>query len=250
MLSRVVLSIGVALALGVASVAAAAPADKPNTLTPAERKAGWRLLFDGKTTKGWRGYKKQEVPAGWQVIDGVLTLADKKAGDLITADQYDDFEFACEWRISPKGNSGIIYRVAETDGPSYVTGPEYQVLDEQGHADAKAAGGLHLAASLYDVYAPAKPAAKPAGEWNATRIVLKGSKVEHWLNGEKVVDADMASADWSERIAKSKWKSQARFAKEPKGFIALQDHGDRVEFRNLKVLVLSAKPKGAATKAK
>ena len=206
-----------------------------NALTEDEKKAGWKLLFDGKTTEGWKGYKKDKVSDGWQVVDGVLTLA-KGGGDICTVEEFADFEFQTDWKISPGGNSGIMYRVAETKGAPYETGPEYQVLDDEKHGDGK--NPLTSAGSIYAVYPPAKKVVKPAGEWNHTKIVLKGNHVEHWLNNEKVAEAEIGSEDWNAKVAKSKWAKVTSYAKETKGKIDLQGHGDKVEFKNIKILVL------------
>jgi len=206
-----------------------------NTLTEDEKKAGWKLLFDGKTTEGWKGYKKDKPGAGWEILDGVLTL-NKGGGDLCTVEEFADFEFVIDWKISPGGNSGIMYRVAETKGAPYETGPEYQVLDDEKHGDGK--NPLTSAGSIYAVVPPAKKMAKPVGEWNHTKIVAKGKKIEHWLNGEKVAEAEIGSEDWAARVAKSKWAKVPSYAQEAKGKIDLQDHGNKVEFKNIKILVL------------
>jgi hypothetical protein len=206
-----------------------------NTLTEDEKKAGWKLLFDGKTTEGWKGYRKDKMPDGWQVIDGVLTRA-TGGGDICTIEEFADFELQADWKISPGGNSGIMYRVAETHGAPYETGPEYQVLDDEKHGDGK--NPLTAAGSIYAVYPPAKKVVKPVGEWNHTKIVLKGPHVEHWLNNEKICEAEIGSEDWNTRVAKSKWAKVTSYAKETKGHIDLQDHGNKVEFKNIKILVL------------
>jgi hypothetical protein len=226
--------VGVVAALG--AVSAWAKDEAPNRLTAAEKKAGWRLLFDGKTTKGWRGYQKEEMPAGWKVVGGALTLVDKGAGDIVTVDELADFELMIDWRIAEGGNSGIMYRVGESEKAPYLTGPEYQVLDDERHPDAnQGAPGTRKAGSLYDMYPVEKKVAKPAGQWNSARIVVNGKMVEHWLNGTKVVSAQIASPDWNERMAKSKWAKVEKFAKLDRGHIDLQDHGDKVEYRNIKV---------------
>ena len=206
-----------------------------NALTEDEKKAGWKLLFDGKTTEGWKGYKKDKPGTGWEIVDGVLTL-NKGGGDLCTVEEFADFEFVIDWKISPGGNSGIMYRVAETKGAPYETGPEYQVLDDEKHGDGK--NPLTSAGSIYAVVPPAKKMAKPVGEWNHTKIVAKGKKIEHWLNGEKVAEAEIGSEDWAARVAKSKWAKVPSYAQEAKGKIDLQDHGNKVEFKNIKILVL------------
>jgi hypothetical protein len=210
-------------------------AAQDNTLTEEEKTAGWKLLFDGKTTTGWKGYRKDKMPDGWQVVDGVLGTRGK-AGDICTLEEFQDFELQIDWKISPGGNSGIMYRVAETHGAPYETGPEYQVLDDEKHGDGR--NPLTSAGSIYAVYPPAKKVLKPVGEWNHTKIVVKGNHVEHWLNGEKVCEAEIGSDDWNARVAKSKWAKVTSYAKEPKGKIDLQDHGDKVEFKNIKILVL------------
>jgi hypothetical protein len=206
-----------------------------NTLTEDEKKAGWKLLFDGKTLDGWKGYKKDKPADSWKVVDGVLTL-DGKGGDICTVEEFGDFEFQIDWKISAGGNSGIMYRVAETRGAPYETGPEYQVLDDEKHGDGK--NPLTSAGSIYAVYAPAKKVVKPAGEWNHTKIVAKGNHIEHWLNGEKVCEAEIGSEDWNAKVAKSKWAKVTTYAKETKGKIDLQDHGNKVEYKNIKVLAL------------
>jgi len=223
------------MSLTLIAILSLAPALQDNTLTEEEKTAGWKLLFDGKTTDGWKGYKKDKPGAGWQVVDGVLTLT-KGGGDICTVEEFGDFELKADWKIAPKGNSGIMYRVAETRGAPYETGPEYQVLDDAGHGDGK--NPLTSAGSIYAVYAPAKKVVKPAGEWNQTRIVAKGTKIEHWLNGEKVCEAVIGSEDWNACVAKSKWAKVPTYGKETKGKIDLQDHGDKVEYKNIKVLVL------------
>jgi len=211
------------------------PSVQDNTLTEDEKKAGWKLLFDGKTLDGWKGYKKDKPADSWKVADGVLTL-DGKGGDICTVEEFGDFEFQIDWKISAGGNSGIMYRVAETRGAPYETGPEYQVLDDDKHGDGK--NPLTSAGSIYAVYPPAKKVVKPAGEWNHTKIVAKGNHLEHWLNGEKVCEAEIGSEDWNAKVAKSKWAKVTTYAKETKGKIDLQDHGNKVEYKNIKVLAL------------
>jgi hypothetical protein len=222
------------LALGTpAAVTAQQPA--PNTLTPAERSAGWALLFDGKTTDGWRGFRMATMPAGWQVQDGALTRVGE-AGDIITTAQYASFELQIEWKISPKGNSGIMYRVTEADSNTYETGPEYQVLDDGGHADGQSR--LTAAASDYGLYPSPAGLLHPVGEWNQARIVVRGDSVEHWLNGTLAVRYVLGSPDWTARVAKSKFRQWPAYGKAKTGYIALQDHGNWVAYRNIKIRAL------------
>jgi hypothetical protein len=218
-------------------------ADEPaaNTLTAKEKENGWKLLFDGKTTDGWRAYKGKDVPAAWKVIDGALVVSPKngEGGDIVTKDQYENFELSIEWKVTKGANSGIMYRVSESKGAPYETGPEYQVLDNKNHADGKEP--KTSAASCYAIYAPTKDVTKPIGEWNKARIVVNGNKVEHWLNGEKVVEYEFGSDDWNKRVAESKFKDAKDYGKEKKGHIDLQFHGDEVAFRNIKIKVLDGK---------
>ena len=217
------------LALGLASLSAA----EPNTLTEAEKATGWRLLFDGHSLAGWRGFRTDTPGEAWRVTDGVL-INGGKTGDLMTTSVHGDFEFTFDWKISVGGNSGVIYRIALGEAATYRTGPEYQILDNEKAADNKLAN--HLAGSLYDVgAAPTRDVTKPVGEWNTGRIVVRGWRVEHWLNGEKLLEVDLASEVGRGAIAKSKFKDWPKFASMARGFIALQDHNDPVSFRNLKI---------------
>lgn len=212
--------------------AQAAGGGEPNTLSDAEKAAGWKLLFDGKTTKGWRGYEKKDVPPGWVVEDGTLARV-ANAGDLITTKQYKDFDLALEWKISEGGNSGVMYRVAEGNEEAYQTGPEMQVLDDERHSDGKSR--LTAAGSDFGLYPAPAGIVKPAGQWNQIRIVVRGHHVEHWMNGIKVVEYELESPDWEVRVAKSKFKQWPGYGRAPKGHIALQDYGDKVWFRNIKI---------------
>lgn len=222
------------LALTLAALVSPLFASDPNSLTAAERSAGWKLLFDGKTLDGWRGYKADTIGAGWKAQDGTLTLTAAKSGDIMTKAEFADFELTFEWKISAGGNSGVIYRVGLGESASFRTGPEYQVLDNVDAKDNKL--GNHLAGSLYDIGAEApRDLVKKVGEWNQSRLVVKGWKVEHWLNGKKVIAADLASPEGKALIAKSKFKDWPKFASLSKGHIAFQDHGDVVSYRAIKV---------------
>lgn len=222
---RTILAVGVVL---VSSVSAQSPA----SLTAAEKADGWKLMFDGTSLAGWTGYKTATVPAGWTVADGVLTRSGP-GGDLMTAGQYGDFEMRFEWKVPEKGNSGIIYRIAETEQYPWQTGPEYQILHNQGHADGK--NPITSAGSNYAVNPPVKDVTKPVGEWNEGRLLVRGNHVEHWLNGVKVVEYEIGSADWEARVKASKFAKLANYGRMTRGFIALQDHGDAVSYRHLKI---------------
>ncbi len=233
------LSLVAAALLGLLATAHGADKAEPNTLTDKEKDAGWKLLFDGKTTDGWHAYRGKEVGDKWKVVDGALVLdqaGGKRGGDIVTNDEYGSFELSLEWKVTKGANSGVMYRVSEAKGAPYETGPEYQILDNANHSDGK--NPKTSAASAYALYAPSKDMTKPIGEWNKARIVVKGNHVEHWLNGTKVVEYDFGSEDWNKRVAESKFASMDRFGKEKKGHIDLQDHGNDVAYRNIKIKVL------------
>ena len=183
----------------------------------------------------WTTADGKPAGAGWVAEkDGVLHRAGK-SGDIYSAKEYTDFEFSWEWKIAPGGNSGVKYRVTAYPGKGNL-GPEYQLLDDTKHPDAKV-GPQRQTASLYD-FVPADAAAKklnPPGEWNVSKVVVRGSKFEHWLNGAKVMEMDTSTDAWKAALAKSKFKGLAEFAQNKKGRIMLQDHGDEVWFRNLSI---------------
>jgi hypothetical protein len=223
---------GALTASGVRPMSGQAADPQPNALSDAERQAGWRLLFDGRTVEGWRGFRKKGIPAGWVVENGALTRIGA-GGDIITVKQYRDFELALEWRISEGGNSGIMYRVTEGADATYKTGPEMQVLDDARHPDGR--DRLTAAGSAYGLYPAPAGIVRPAGEWNQVRIVARGHHVEHWLNGARVVEYDLENRDWEARVAASKFRQWPAYGRAPKGHIALQDHGDRVEYRSIRI---------------
>jgi hypothetical protein len=210
---------------------------KPDPTSGASTPGGgqWRTLFDGRSLAAWRGFKKDSVPAGWQVVDGALTRVGE-AGDLITRDQFRDFELELEWKVAEGGNSGIMYRVTENAEATYETGPEMQVLDDARHKDGQSR--LTAAGSAYGLYGAPAGVVKPAGQWNAVRIVVRGNHVEHWLNGIKVVEYELGSPDWEAKVQASKFKQWPGYGRAASGHIALQDHGDRVAYRNIKVRTL------------
>ena len=205
------------------------PENPPAAMTDS---SAWRTLFDGTSTAAWRGYQTDSFPSGWAVEDGSLVRTTGGV-DIITRDQFSDFELELEWKVGPAGNSGIMYRVTEADSSTYRTGPEYQILDDAAHQDGK--NRLTSAGSAYGLYAPPAGVVKPAGEWNTTRIVARGAHVEHWLNGQKVVEYELWSPDWEEKVRNSKFVEWAGYGRSPRGHIALQDHGDRVEFRSIRI---------------
>ena len=224
-------------ALACAAVAlAAAPAETvqsaPNTLTAAEKSAGWKLLFDGKVIDQWRGFKQKTVPAGWKVVDGAIAqVAD--GPDLVSIDEYGSFDFKFDWRVTPGSNSGVMYRVSETGEETYHTGPEYQVLDNKGHEDGK--NVLTSAAACYGLYPPPRDVTRPPNSWNEGRIVLNGNKGEHWLNGVQTAAFEIGSAEWKAKVAASKFNEWKAFGTFAKGRLVLQQHGGGVSFRNLKI---------------
>lgn len=218
-----------ALGLVIAALATGAFA-ADNTLTADEKAAGWTLLFDGKSTDGWRGFKRPGPAPGWRAEGGVLTLDPKVARDIMTKDQFGSFELSFEWRIGAKGNSGVMFHVIEVGDQTYESGPEYQVLD-----NSRGEPPLEQAGALYALYPPVQDATKPVGQFNQARLIVNHGKVQHWLNGVKVAEYDMGSEDFKAKVAASKFKRWPQFASSPTGHIALQNHGDDVAYRNLKI---------------
>jgi hypothetical protein len=236
--------VGLAAVLCAGVPAAWAQTGQINQLSATEKKDGWVLLFNGKDLEGWRGYKQPDASGTrWVVEAGLLTL---KAGDskdtrgqrdIVSAATYDQFELSWEWRISQGGNSGVKYLVLEDRDAAI--GHEYQVIDDERHADAKI-GPKRQTAAFYDVLAASNRPMKPAGEWNQSRVIVKGNSVEHWLNGTKVLQYELASPALDTAIATSKFKGIERFGKPQKGHILLQDHGDAVWYRNIKIRRLNS----------
>lgn len=221
-----------------------------NTLTDAEKKEGWTLLWDGKTTKGWRSHKSPEFPkAGWKVENGVLTINEtggaesSAAGDIITVEKYKDFELSVDFKITPGANSGIKVFVDPSinKGPGSAIGPEFQILDDIRHPDAKLGrDGNRTIGSLYDMMtAPADKKVNPIGEWNNARILAKKDQLTFWLNGSKTIDIKRGSKEWRDLVAASKYKVWDKFGELPEGHILLQDHGNQVLYRNIKIRNLS-----------
>ncbi|HIF56835.1 MAG TPA: DUF1080 domain-containing protein [Gemmatimonadetes bacterium] len=207
-------------------------AQEHNRLTAAERAAGWQLLFDGNSLEGWRGYNSEFMPNGWSVENGML-IRTGPGGDIITEQQFGDFEFYLEWLVGPGGNSGVLVRAVEGQEEVYHGAPEMQILDDAGHPDGRSP--LTSAGSNYGLHGAPRGIVKSAGEWNSSRIVVVNNQVEHWLNGDKVVEYELGSADWLRRVANSKFAQWPAYGRASRGHIGIQDHGDRVSFRNLKV---------------
>jgi hypothetical protein len=229
-------------------LAGAADAQDPNSLTAEEQQSGWRLLFDGQTTEGWRGYKSATMPASWRVENGSLLsrrTAGESYGDIITVEQFADFELVWQWKMTPGGNSGVIYRATEEHGNAWESGPEYQILDNQGHLDGL--NPLASAGACYAAFPPAKDVTRPLGQWNESRLVACGNRVEHWMNGEKLLEYQVGSRRWQAYVKTSKFfpsaYGQSNWGKVLKGHIGLQDYGGAIEFRGIKLRVLdSEKP--------
>jgi hypothetical protein len=212
------------------------PASTLPQLTEAQKAEGWQLMFDGQTLTGWRFFKNKENNS-WEVVDGTLhckpfDAADKRA-DIMIDEDYANFELAFEWKIAAQGNSGVMYRVTEAFEEPYLSGPEYQIVDDIGYPGESK--DVHHSGANYDMHAPVNAIVKPVGEWNSTKIIVNGNHVEHWLNGNKVVEYDLGSEDWKTRKANSKWNDAKGYGMEASGFIDFQDHGNEVWFRNIMV---------------
>jgi hypothetical protein len=207
-----------------------------NTLTPEEKTADFRLLFDGESFAGWHAYGADDVTDRWQVKDSALAVRGPGAeqSDLVTDDEFGNFELRLDWMISAAGNSGFMFNVAET--PEYSkpwrTGPEVQILDNDGHADSSP---THRAGDLYDLISSNAEMSRPVGEWNESRLLVDSGMLRHWLNGALVFEVQMWDEAWDEMVASSKFGAMAGFGKYRSGRIALQDHGDTVAFRNIRI---------------
>lgn len=231
------------LALALPALACAQDEAPPNTLTSQEKANGWTLLFDGETTDGWRGYNREAFPErGWTVDDGTLLIRGSDdgtplGGDIVTTETYDDFVLKLEWKISEGGNSGIFYRgIEQPDQPIYWSAPEMQVLDDANHPDAdRGENGNRKSGSLYDLI-PAQPNTFTGhGEWQQVKIVANGPHVEHWMNGEKILEYELWSPDWYAMIRDSKFECHPAFGDAREGRIGLQDHSTTARFRNIKI---------------
>jgi hypothetical protein len=212
-------------------------------LSQASKPGPWKNLFDGKTTAGWHTYGKQGV-TGWMVMGGSL-MTHGKSGDLVTDEEFESFELEFEFKIPAQKNSGVMYKVIEDPKhPPYYSGPEYQVIDDEGYPPFNDNGKMvkindkQKTGANYDMQAPSKWVAKPAGEWNKGKIVVDGNHIEHWLNGVKVVEYEYGSDAWKAQLAKSKFTKWTYATPRAKGKIALQDHGDEAWYKNMRIRTL------------
>jgi hypothetical protein len=203
------------------------------TLTAEQRASGWRSLFDGTSTNAWRGYKQQTMPAGWRIVDGVLTKTGP-VDDIITKDQFGNFQLAFDWKLSPGGNAGVFYRGTEEYDHIYWSAPEYQLLDDAGHPDGKSR--LTAAGSDYALYPSPAGVVKPADQWNSTLIVVNGNTVQHWLNGQKLLEYELGSADWTAKVKASKFAAYPNYGRAARGYIGIQgDHDGTLSLRNIRI---------------
>jgi len=229
------LALGLAVAvLAGGAFAAETAMTAPNTLTAAEKAAGWTLLFDGKSMVNFKGFKTAALDGGWHInADGSLGPDPKTSKDAVTKAKYENFDLTFDWKISKMGNSGVMFHVIDVGDETYESGPEYQILDNaHGEPPPQRAG------ALFALIAPSKDVPAPVGQWNHARLVVDHGKVQHWLNGVLVVEYEIGSPDFKVRVDKSKFRQWPQFATGKTGYIALQNHGDAVAFENLKIKVL------------
>ena len=215
-----------------------------NTLTAEEVAAGWQLLFDGESTAGWRGYNQEGFPEeGWAVMDGDLVVFASDGseaglgGDIVTDETFSDFELTFDFVVSPVGNSGVFYRVAEHEGLNmWMVAPEFQVLDDTAYIEMGTMDmHKHLTGDNYDLHASAVTATNPIGEWNHARIVVDGAHVEHWLNGQMTVEYELWSPEWTELVGASKFAPYPQYGAATEGRIGIQDHGHEIRYKNIKI---------------
>lgn len=203
---------------------------------PQARTGAWKSLFDGTSADAWRGYKMTAMPPGWKVVNGELGKL-KATEDIITKEEFSDFEFEMDWKMGKGGNSGLFYRGSEEFERVYWSAVEYQLLDDPNAADGR--NRLTSAGAAYGLYAPPAGVVKPFGEWNTTRVVVKGPHVEHWLNGTKLLQYELWSSDWEAKVAASKFKVWTKYGRAAKGHIAIQgDHNGELTLRNIRIRAL------------
>lgn len=202
-------------------------------LTADQKAAGWRSLFDGSNTSAWRGYRSQTFPPGWRIVDGVLTKSGE-VEDIVSKDQFGNFELALDWNLGPKGNAGIFYRGTEEYDKIYWSAPEYQLLDDAAHEDGK--NRLTAAGAAYALYPSPAGVVKPADQWNSTLIVVNGNRVQHWLNGQKLLEYELLSPDWEAKVKASKFNEYPNYGRAKRGHIAIQgDHDGTLSIRNVRI---------------
>ena len=222
-----------ALALGLSGAGCASSQTNTSSTTANQPASAWRPLFDGSTLAGWRVYQSQAQPTGWFVKDGALTKT-KSTDDIITVDQFGDFELELDWKISRGGNGGLFYRGTEEYVKVYWSATEYQLLDDPNARDGQSP--LTSAGAAYGLYPPPKGVVKPAGEWNTTRVVAKGAHVEHWLNGTKLLEYELWSPDWEAKVKASKFAVWPNYGRARRGHIAVQgDHNGELSLRNIRI---------------
>lgn len=214
------------------ALAMTGPEQNHGSLTSAEKADGWQLLFDGHSLSGWRAYESVTPPAGWWAVNGEL-VRNGDGGDLMTVEQFNDFELRLEWKISENGNSGIMFHVATGDQYPYESGPEFQVLHNAGHKDG--ANPITSAGSNYAMHPAVKDVTRPVGEWNDIRLIVLGTHVEHWMNGEKLLEYEQFSPDWYARLKASKFAKMPPYGRHMRGHLVLQDHGNLVTYRNIRI---------------
>jgi hypothetical protein len=233
-----------ALTVAIAAIAAcASPSPSSDTAavsatasTTSAPDTMWRTLFDGTSMAAFRGYKMDTMPAGWRIAGDALTK-NGVVEDIVTRDRFGDFELTLDWKISRSGNAGIFYRANENNDKVYMSGPEYQLVDDASHPDGK--NRLTAAAADYGLYAAPAGIVKPANEWNATKIVVRDNHVEHWLNGQKVVEYELGSPDWEAKVKASKFNDWKDYGREKVGYVGIQgDHSGALALRNVRVRAL------------
>ncbi len=212
-----------------------------NSLSKKEAEQGWKLLFDGSTLNGWRTYQNK-LSDSWSVQNGTLyckgspTNKSDMRADMITTSQYENFELSLDWKLAPKGNSGIIYHASEEFPAAYLSGPEYQLIDDNNFPEKLE--NWQKTGANYAMNPAPTAAPNPPGQWNSTRILVNGAHVEHWLNGKKVVEYEFWTDEWKKNKMEGKWKDAPGYGMTKKGYIALQDHGSEAWFKNIKIRVL------------
>lgn len=220
--------------------------EKPNTLSSEEKAEGFKWLFDGESLNGWRAYMEDPIEGAWSVQDGMMVLkegsAKEKHANIMTVDEFDDFELRFEWKIGAGANTGLIFHVKEGPAKPYLTGPEYQLLDNEGFRSGKGepVAPNEYTASHYAIEPALEDATKPLGEWNSSRIVVQGNAVQYWLNGVKTAEYEMHSDKWNDQVANAKFAKWKDYGTTGMGHIVLQDHGHGAWFRNIRIKEISA----------